>query len=581
MADHSHGEAVRVRELCRQLKPVIGSRAERIWMAYIVENEDGKAQIADYLELLAAQRFQGNLESQGPGLLPPGVDAAQGEYELGTVTYNGRELYPFGLRENEWTQHVAIYGRSGAGKTNLGFLVVQQLVKAGKPVLIFDWKRNYRDLLPLPGFEEMAVYTIGRAVAPFRFNPLIPPMGTSPQTWLKKLIGVIAHAYLLGDGVMYLLQGAIHEVYQASGVYAGSVNRWPTFRDVLDALKRRPATGREAGWMSSALRALATLCFGEMDTLVNQGQDDPRELLTRPIVLELDALSQPDKVFVTESLLLWFHSLRMAEPAREIFANAVVIEEAHHILASGATRGNLVGGQGVIELAYREVREFGIALILLDQMPSTISPFALANTYTTVCFDLTHRADVGAISQAMLLEDNDKSVLGNLQVGEAVVRLQGRSVKPFMIRVPEFAIHKGQVTDTKVIQHMRQLGLLSARRQAAHPAPTVSVSPVFAVAGAVTVQPSSMPQGESEPGNQELAFLRDIADFPDSGVAERYCRLGLSVRQGQKVKEALLEQGAIHEQVQTTRFGRVRVVRPTEQGRLTLEAGANSASKAT
>jgi hypothetical protein len=42
----------------RQLKPIIGAQAERIWMAYVAEDETGKTQIQDYLELLAAQHFR-------------------------------------------------------------------------------------------------------------------------------------------------------------------------------------------------------------------------------------------------------------------------------------------------------------------------------------------------------------------------------------------------------------------------------------------------------------------------------------------------------------------------------------------
>ena len=98
--------------------------------------------------------------------------AATGTYGLGTVRYNGRDLHPFGLREDEWCQHVGIFGRSGAGKTNLGFLVIHELLAKQKPLLIFDWKRNYRDLLALPGFENLAVYTIGRSITPLSFNPL-------------------------------------------------------------------------------------------------------------------------------------------------------------------------------------------------------------------------------------------------------------------------------------------------------------------------------------------------------------------------------------------------------------------------
>ena len=378
MATAERGRAARVREICQKLKPIIGEQAERCWFAYISENDEGKEQIESYLELVAAQHLRRSLNSEEPAFLPPEADAAAGPYHLGAVSYNGRDLHPFGLREDEWTQHVGLFGRSGAGKTNLGFLIVRELLAKGKPVLIFDWKRNYRDLVELPGLEGLAVYTIGRSIAPLSFNPLIPPPGTPPQTWLKKLIGVLAHAYLLGDGVMFLLQEAIDEVYRKAGVYAGTVARWPTLRDVQTALKKRPAAGREAGWMSSALRALSSLCFGEMDVLLNQGHDDLGDLLGRPAILELDALAQSDKVFFAQAVLLWIHHRRMVEPIRETFKHAILLEEAHHVLSD--ERASLVGGQSVMEITFREIREFGEAMIILDQHPSQISVPALGNT---------------------------------------------------------------------------------------------------------------------------------------------------------------------------------------------------------
>lgn len=560
MAEYDRGKAARVKELCRRLKPVIGEQAERIWMGYVAEDETGKAQLLDYLEILAAQKFNASLDDQGPGLLPPGASAAEGEYPLGDVAYNGRPMYPFGLRESEWPQHVGVFGRSGSGKTNLGFLIVQELMKAGKPVLVFDWKRNYRDLATLPGFEDLAIYTGGRSTAPLRFNPLIPPPDTSPQTWIKKLIAVLAHAYLLGDGVMFLLQEAIDQTYSDFGVYGESIERWPTFHDVLDRLRARKAAGREAGWMSSALRALGSVCFGEMDTLVNHGHDRVEELLVRPVVLELDALTQSDKVFVTQALLLWIHHLRMTEPTRETLKSAIIIEEAHHILSG--ERRSLVGGQGVMELAFREIREFGTAIILLDQMPSTIAPSALANTYAVFCFNLKHRADVTAMTSAMLMDDDEKAVLGNLQIGEAVVRLQGRSAKPFMIHIPEFEIQKGAFTDTHVKQHMTKLGLLSVRRQE-------STRPRAHLSRADVDAEHETPIAAIADPQQVL--LSDIASYPESGIAERYKRLGLSVRQGQKTKESLLARGLIQEEIQTTSRGKLRVIRLTEEGRLCLD----------
>ncbi len=578
MALRDHTKAGRVRDLCRRLKPVLGAKADRIWQAYWSESESGKAQILDYLEIMAARQFQGQLERDPPSLVPPEQAEAAGPYQFGDVSYNGKPLHPFGLREDEWIQHVGVFGRSGAGKTNLGFLIIQQLVQQGKPVLLFDWKRNYRDLLALPGFEDMAVYTVGRQAVPLSFNPLIPPPQTNPRTWLKKLISVIAHAYLLGNGVLYLLQETIDRVYEQYGVYDGTVKRWPTFHDVQKALKQRSSAGREAGWMSSALRAMASLTFGDMDALVNREGSDLKALLDRPVILELDALTQSDKVFFIQAMLLWIHHLRMTEGTREQFKHAIVIEEAHHVLCG--ERRSLMGGQSVMEITAREIREFGESLIILDQHPSQIEIPWLANAFASFCFNLKHRTDVNAMAQAMLLEDADKQVLGSLPIGQAVVRLQDRGRSPFTIHVPHFPVRKGSVSDADVMAHMSKLGLFPVRQQS-RPQAGVEENDVTPVVGAEPNADESAAghdNGTVDLEPREMAFFADVVRYPESGIAERYLRLGISVRQGQKLKRALVERGMLREQLEATRRGQLRVIRLTEKGEL-LATGLLSATE--
>ena len=184
-----------VRQLCLRLRPILGEQVDQIYQAYFAEDAEGRNQIEHYLELLTAKYLPEKLGQAETELIPPAAEQATGEYEFGQVQYSGKHLYPFGLRESEWIQHMAVVGRSGSGKTNLGFQVLTSLKGKGKPFLVFDWKRNYRDLLSLPGFQDVEVYTIGRNIAPLSFNPLIPPAGTDPKTWLKKLNEVIAHAY--------------------------------------------------------------------------------------------------------------------------------------------------------------------------------------------------------------------------------------------------------------------------------------------------------------------------------------------------------------------------------------------------
>jgi hypothetical protein len=545
-----------IRQLCLRLRPVLGARMDQIYAAYLAEDPDGREQIEHYLELLAAKHIPQNLGQEEAELIPPSEEQAQGEYPIGQVLYSGKHLYPFGLRENEWIQHMAILGRSGSGKTNIGFSILKTLVQHDKPFLVFDWKRNYRDLLAWPEFRDVEVYTIGRNIAPLTFNPLIPPAGTDPKTWLKKLNEVIAHAYCLGNGVLFLLQQAVDAVYEGAGVYENLVYRWPTFKDVLTKARTMDTRGREAGWLSSTLRALSSLCFGGMGDLLNSSSNRSIDhILDGNVILELDGLSQADKTFFVQACLLYLHHKKMAENVRERFDRCILIEEAHHILSGQRT--SLTGAESVMDTTYREIREFGVSLVLLDQMPSKLSGFALANSYATICMSMSNRADINAMSGTLLLETG-KDVLGTLEVGQAVVKLQGRIPRPFLISIPEFRIEKGRVTDEQIRDYMRE-----------------KVSRLGGDGGLSedTLTEEDEPTANDEDNllsSPEIMFLKDVADYPGSGVAARYKRLGLSGRQGQKLKTSLLEQSLIEEQLGTTPAGRLMTIRLTEQGKQLL-----------
>jgi len=101
------------------------------------------------------------------------------------IIYNDEEKYDLGVRDPEMIQHLGIFGRSGSGKTNTVFNVILQLIKNKKPFLIFDWKRNYRDLLAIQEVVDSEIdiltFTAGRNICNFWFNPLIPPKGKAPK----------------------------------------------------------------------------------------------------------------------------------------------------------------------------------------------------------------------------------------------------------------------------------------------------------------------------------------------------------------------------------------------------------------
>jgi len=184
----------------------------------------------------------------------PNKQKAKGEFHLGTIIYE-QEKWSVGLSKTELLQNLAIFGRSGAGKTNVAFHLLQQLIDKNIPFLFLDWKRTARHLIPLIK-KKINVYTPGRKLSPFMFNPFIPPIDLEKHLYINQVVDVLSRAYTLGDGSKSILQKVLIQCYQQKN--------WPTAQDVLQALENLETKGRSHGWKTSAIRALQSLCFSEV-----------------------------------------------------------------------------------------------------------------------------------------------------------------------------------------------------------------------------------------------------------------------------------------------------------------------------
>jgi len=552
-----------VEEFCLKLRPVYGKKIDQLWKAYLVEDLDGKKDIEQAIQILYARTFAGTIGfDEVTALAPPPPELISGEYPIGSVTYLHKKKYPFGIREDDWIKHVLIVGASGSGKTNLCFQILKDFILRGKPFLVLDWKRNYRDIVTEEYGKNVRVFTVGRGITPFQFNPLIPPPGTAAKTWLKKLIEIIAHATFVGEGVMYLLQKGLDEVYQQFGVYdKASVDRYPTLKDLLSYIETMEAKGREAGWMSSTLRALGALTFGDTGKIFNvRRQSNMMELLNNAVILEMDSLTNSDKTFLVESLLLWIHHYRLSSPQgkREQFEHAIILEEAHHII--GKEKSDLVGGEAITDVIIREIRELGEAVIIIDQCPSLLSLPARANTWCTMVLNLKDAKDVNSAASALLLDAADKKTLGRLDVGEAVAKLQGRWNRPFTIQIPLVQIKKGFVSDNMIQEKMRPYSTY------------FSEDPEEYLPHEDIPDTNDPRKTELKISPEELKLLTDIHNHQFSGVVERYKRLKWSRRKGNEFKKSLTDKSLIDTEEIPTRSGRVVIMKLTKSGKFYVNA---------
>lgn len=542
-----------IESLAAKLRPLVPDEVAR-WMRIRESADPETAHLIEEQIRATARRLLGDTENQVLLSLPP-LNLVRGPINVGKIQYAG-ERGPAGISTSDVLQNLAIFGRSGAGKTNAVFHILKQLADQGVPFLFLDWKRTARHWAPTLK-PRPVTYTAGRPIAPLVFNPFVPPPALEPSTYIGILVDVLADAYDLGDGAISVLQDAINTCYS-------ECNLAPTAAQILDGIHRKANTGRALGWTASASRALRSIDFAGLASGERVTQEElTRRFLEQSTIIELDGLSAASKQFLIPMLCLWVYYQQLASEQREQLKLVIVVEEAHHVLLREQRRAK----ESVMSMLLRQCREIGIGMIVVDQHPHLISSAALGNTAVTLVMNLKDPADVAKAAGLCNIQDAGKSCFTMLPVGEAVVKLQERYRRPFLIRMPHIEVDKGRVNDAWVRElnsGTRNIGPSFARSAGSGPSVPGSAGP-----GRVRASVEALDE-------QALRLLADVCSHPDDGVRDRYRRLGLSGDRGHRLKLSLLVGGWVEQQMVGIGNTRKAILRPS-QAAMSLVGVATSA----
>jgi hypothetical protein len=452
-----------VEELCKKLKPIFGEKIERLYMNYLMaDSKEDQYQIEKALHALFQKHVSSSLLNNDILLSPPTADQVAGDYPLGMVRYAHMSTFPCSLREQDWVRHVCVSGMSGSGKTNFALQIVGNFIFRKKPFLVFDWKKSFRPLLMLN--KNIYCFTIGSKVANFKININQPPSNVEPKEWINLLCDVVTESFSANYGVHKILRETIDRAFDEFGVYDGSKN-YPTWLHIKDRLERRAEDqkkGRQSEWIESALRIAEALTFGKFGETINSKESAflVEELFERQVVFELNALNNYEKKFFSEFILTYIYKYKKAnEVAKEDFAYAILVDEAHNVFLKQKT---MFVREPVTEVVYREIREYGVGLICLDQHISKLSEVVVGNSATHVCFQQQLPSDLDTVSSLMNLK-HEREWFMKIPVGHAIVKLAERYQDPFLIDVPLVQIKKIAVPDNRVQE--RTLGLLKQERR--------------------------------------------------------------------------------------------------------------------
>lgn len=389
------------------------------------------------------------------------------------------------IATDDLTRHGVVIGVTGSGKTtSLLSLLSQAWHETKTPFLVLEpAKTEYRALLgqvrsgrasgPIPGLR---LYTLGDdLVAPFRLNPFEFDLGDSPGgaavlSHIDFLKAIFNAAFILYAPMPYVLETALHEVYEDKGWnLATGTNVWltdqgwqqrhlyPIFPTLTDLYHKVEAVTGRLGYEArieqdvvAGLKArLGALRLGAKGLMLDTPRGIPMsELLAEPTILELESIGNDDeKTFLMGLLLTRLYSYRRLQATEGKLPaglqHLLVIEEAHRLLKNVSTQVDTEASNlraHAIETFVNmlsEVRHYGQGVLVAEQIPTKLTPDVIKNTNLKLVHRLLARDDRELLGATMAMDEAQTRHLAILRVGQAVVYAEGDD-HPCLLKIDDF-----------------------------------------------------------------------------------------------------------------------------------------------
>ncbi len=387
--------------------------------------------------------------------------------QLGRIQQYGRdsgEAYAIPL--NDLAKHAVIVGVTGSGKTTTVMNILEQLVDASTPFLIIEpAKTEYRALRrAFAGQADVRIYTLGNeTVAPFRLNPFEfetddVPGRASVVNHIDFLKAVFNAAFILYAPMPYVLETALHEIYEDKGWdLATGLNprmpKWedrhlyPIFPTLTDLYYKIDAVVERLGYdteiernVKGGLKArIGAMRIGSKGLMLDTARGIPMsQLLAHPTILEMENIGGDDeKTFLMGMILAKLYEYRRMQTLNPASApngslqHLLVFEEAHRLLKHTETQVDTESSNmraqavEVFSNMLSEVRAYGQGVLVAEQIPAKLASDVLKNTNLKIVHRLIARDDRESVGATMNLNNEQIAHLGILTPGQASVFAEG------------------------------------------------------------------------------------------------------------------------------------------------------------
>lgn len=285
--------------------------------------------------------------------------------------------------ESDFYKHFAVLAQTGAGKSYLSGVLLEELLEQDFPILILDPHGEYSSL-ELPNTEREDDRSKGYEVKEFSPNTdvnseAMPLRFSSVNMEKKELLEVIPDS--LTNSQMGVLYNALKRLREKGDDY--------TLNDIMDAVSQEDSTAK---W--NLLNSMEQI---EESGLFSETPTDLRELLQpgRATIINLKAV-EPEATEMTAYLLAKrLFDLRKRDRVPPF---VMLMEEAHNF-APEQGFGKALSSEILRKIA-SEGRKFGLGIGVVSQRPARIDKNVLSQCNTQFILRVSNPNDLKAISKS-------------------------------------------------------------------------------------------------------------------------------------------------------------------------------------
>ena len=334
--------------------------------------------------------------------------------------------------------HCAILAMTGAGKSYTGGVVIEELLKKGGSIVIFDPHGEYKflgyksDDSKSDIFDNVKIYGVGKnaenhlkikanRLTPEDIASLIPGTTETQKNTLYDIIEICAErkkAYNLQDLIELL-----HMILERKG--GGEENGVEILGSIgLDEKLDKISKKSHISTISALIRRLDSL---RRSGIISDSETSLEDLvgLNQATVIDLSGTSEVIKEIVVSALARKIFYARMkyvndyGDEKLEIPC-LLVVEEAHNFVPREFEKP--IVSRGILRRIAREGRKFGVGLCLISQRPSRLDQDVLSQCNTQIIMKIVNPLDQDYIrkSAEAVTEDVIRD-LPSLGRGKAII----------------------------------------------------------------------------------------------------------------------------------------------------------------